>query len=331
MLFVMYDPSMRVLTVLELLQARESVTGAELARRLEVSPRTVQRYVTRLQDLGIPVEGRRGVGGAYRLKPGFRLPPLMFTGEEALSLALGLRALQHLGLAALAPAAQAASAKLSRTLPQTLRENVNALEDAVQLDSSPWVVTTDAALLAELLGAVRRTRTVEITYQSLTGAGTTRRVDVYRVVHLDGRWYAVGHCHLRGEGRCFRLDRMVGLNVLEDAFTAPEGFDALAYLRSSMPHLPSSHDISVWVACPPENLRGEVSAWRTEIRPENGGTRLRCQRENLESFAAFLLGLGRPFRVDSPPELLDAFAALSERCADVQAGRTMPHDPEHSA
>ncbi|MCD0176594.1 HTH domain-containing protein, partial [Deinococcus sp. 14RED07] len=57
----MYDPSMRVLTVLELLQAHEEVSGADLARRLEVSPRTVQRYVARLQDLGIPVKGRRGV------------------------------------------------------------------------------------------------------------------------------------------------------------------------------------------------------------------------------------------------------------------------------
>ena len=57
------------------MQAREQVAGTELARRLEVSPRTVQRYVARLQDLGIPVESRRGVGGAYRLRPGFRLPP----------------------------------------------------------------------------------------------------------------------------------------------------------------------------------------------------------------------------------------------------------------
>ena len=77
MLGAVYDPSMRVLTVLELLQARESVTGPELARRLEVSLRTVQRYVARLQDLGIPVQSSRGVGGAYRLRPGFRLPPLM--------------------------------------------------------------------------------------------------------------------------------------------------------------------------------------------------------------------------------------------------------------
>lgn len=73
------DPLMRVLTVLELLQVHERVTGGELARRLEVSPRTVQRYGARLQDLGIPVESTRGVGGAYRLKPGFCLRPLLFT------------------------------------------------------------------------------------------------------------------------------------------------------------------------------------------------------------------------------------------------------------
>ena len=75
----MYDPIMRVLTVLEILQARECVSGAELAKRLEVDARTVQRYIARLQDLTIPVESSRGVGGAYRLKPGFRLPPMMFT------------------------------------------------------------------------------------------------------------------------------------------------------------------------------------------------------------------------------------------------------------
>src|SRR5215471_1100280 len=90
----MYDPIMRVLTVLEILQAREHVSGAELAKRLEVNERTVQRYIVRLQDLYIPVESTRGPGGAYRLKPGFRLPPMMFTDEEAFALTLGLRALR---------------------------------------------------------------------------------------------------------------------------------------------------------------------------------------------------------------------------------------------
>lgn len=331
MLSAMYDPSMRVLTVLELLQTRETVTGAELARRLEVSPRTVQRYVARLQDLGIPVEGRRGVGGTYRLKPGFRLPPLMFTGEEALSLALGLQALRHLGLQALTPAAQAASAKLGRTLPHALRESVQALEGAVQLDASPWVVTTDAALLSRVLEAVRATRTVRFEYVSHRGEVTGRDVDVYRAVHLGGRWYAVGWCHLRGERRCFRLDRMRGLSVLELGFTPPDAFDALAYLRDTLTELPPTHGVSVWLAAPPEALAGRVSLWRTDLTPEDGGTRLRCQREDLEGFAAFLLGLGCAFRVDGPPELREVFGRLAGRCAAVGAGDTLAHDPEPGA
>lgn len=316
----MYDPSMRVLTVLELLQSRETVTGAELARRLEVSPRTVQRYVTRLQDLGIPVEGKRGVGGSYRLKPGFRLPPLMFTGEEALALTLGLQALRHLGLDALTPAAQGASAKLLRTLPHALREGVQALEGAVQLDTSPWVVSTDAALLSALLRAVRGAQVVSFTYASPQTPPAKRRANIYRVVHQGGRWYAVGWCQLRAGLRSFRLDRMRALEVLAETFTPPDHFDAVAYLRSHLPPAPETHEIDVWLGRPPEDLRGQVSGWFTELSAEEGGTRLRARREQLPSFAAFLLGLDCELRIHGPPGLLDAFAALGARCAAVQAG-----------
>ncbi len=113
----MYDPSMRVLTVLELLQARERVTGKQLADHLEVSDRTVQRYIMRLQDLGVPVESTRGPGGYYRLKPGFRIPPLMFDADEALAISIGLDALASIGLSTIAPAAEGAKSKLERVLP----------------------------------------------------------------------------------------------------------------------------------------------------------------------------------------------------------------------
>ncbi len=92
---LMYHPTTRVLTVLELLQSRQQLSGAELASRLEVDRRTVRRYVTMLQDLGIPVEGERGRHGGYRLRPGFKLPPLMFTEDEALALTLGLLVYCH--------------------------------------------------------------------------------------------------------------------------------------------------------------------------------------------------------------------------------------------
>src|SRR5919206_1828063 len=106
----MYHPTTRLLAVLELLQSRQRVGGAELARRLEVDERTVRRYVTMLRDLGIPVEAERGRHGAYRLRPGYKLPPLMFTDEEALAVVLGLLAARRLGFGVATPAIEGALA-----------------------------------------------------------------------------------------------------------------------------------------------------------------------------------------------------------------------------
>jgi predicted DNA-binding transcriptional regulator YafY len=108
-----YRPTTRLLALLELLQARGRMTGSEIAVRLEVGERSVRRYVERLREIGIPVEGERGRYGAYSLRPGFRLPPLMFTDEEALGLTLGLLAARRLGLSGVAPAVEGALARSS--------------------------------------------------------------------------------------------------------------------------------------------------------------------------------------------------------------------------
>src|SRR5439155_2993799 len=94
----MYHPTSRVLTVLELIQSRPSITGPELAERLEMDVRTVRRYITTLQDVGIPIEGNIGRHGGYRLRPGYKLPPLMFTSEEATAVMLGLLGTSWLSL-----------------------------------------------------------------------------------------------------------------------------------------------------------------------------------------------------------------------------------------
>src|SRR5204863_9318195 len=86
----MYHPTSRVLTVLELLQSRSSISGPELAARLEMDVRTVRRYITHLQDVGIPVEATIGRYGGYRPRPGFKLPPLLFTEDEAAAILMGV-------------------------------------------------------------------------------------------------------------------------------------------------------------------------------------------------------------------------------------------------
>jgi predicted DNA-binding transcriptional regulator YafY len=126
-----YRPTSRVLTVLEILQSRRRISGAEIAERLGVSRRTARRYVERLRELGIPVEAERGRYGAYSLRPGFKLPPLMFTEEEALGLTLGLLAARGLGLSGVVPAVEGALAKVERVMPEALGERIRALEETV--------------------------------------------------------------------------------------------------------------------------------------------------------------------------------------------------------
>ncbi|PWT97117.1 MAG: YafY family transcriptional regulator [Terriglobia bacterium] len=321
----MYDPIMRVLTVLEILQAREHVSGAELARRLEVNPRTVQRYIARLQDLCIPVESTRGVGGAYRLKPGFRLPPMMFTDEEAFALTLGLRALRHLGLAAFAPATEGAAAKLGRVLPDLLRESAAAVEEVVAVEPGPWVIFTSAESLIRLCTAVRTRRPVSFHYESHDRSSSRREIEPYGIVHMDGRWYVIGRCRMRQALRTFRLDRVSELEVSDETFERPAGFDAKAYLQRSMPFVQAGFSIEVWLDLPIENARSHFALHRVMMEDDNGGTTLRCGRENLEPFAAMLLSLGCSIVVRQPRELRDAFERLAARAAQAARGGEKPY------
>ncbi len=313
----MYDPIMRVLTVLEVLQARDFVSGAELAERLEVDLRTVQRYIVRLKDLSIPVESSRGVGGAYRLKPGFRLPPLLLTNEEAFALSLGLHSLRQVGLSAFAPATEGALAKLRRVLPEALRESIRTVDDVVAIEPGPWVVTTSVEDLIRAASAIRTGRRVRFDYESHQGARTRRQIEPYAVMHTDGRWYLIGYCLTRKAMRTFRLDRTSNLTVGAGTFKRPADFDARRYMRSSMPFVQAEYQIDVWIEMPIAEAQQNFAPWRVAIEEENGGTRLRCGRDRLEMFAAMLLSMGRRIVVHSPDELRETFRELARQAVSA--------------
>lgn len=313
----MYDPIMRVLTVLEILQARDHVSGSELAARLEVNLRTVQRYIARLQDLCVPVESVRGVGGFYRLKPGFRLPPLMFTDEEVFAVALGLRGLRHLGLSAFAPATEGAAAKLARVLPESLQNSIQMVEEVVALEPGPWVVSTSAESLICVATAIRRRRRLRFGYQSHAKSSSQREIEPYGVAHMDGRWYMVGRCLLRQDLRTFRLDRISQPEISEECFEPAADFDIKTYLNQGMPFVQSTFAIEVWVDLPVAETGSHFGLYRVSMCEENGGTTLRCGRDNLEMFAAMLLSLGCRIAVRQPPELKETFAALAKRASSA--------------
>jgi len=316
----MYDPVMRVFTVLEILQARDRVTGAELAERLEVDLRTVQRYIVRLKDLGIPIDSTPGVGGAYRLRAGFRLPPLVLTNEEAFALSLGLRALRQVGLAAFAPATEGALAKLGRVLPEALRESLRTVDDVVAVEPGPWVVPTSVESLIGAASAIRMGRRVRFRYESHSEAVSQREIEPYAVMHADGRWYLIGHCLSRKALRTFRLDRATHVEMCAASFKPPDGFDARRYLAEHMPFVQSEYQIDVWIDMPVEEAERSFAPWRVAVEADGDGARLRCGRDRLELFAAMLLSMGRRIVVHGPEEMRGVFRRLAGLAVEAAEG-----------
>jgi predicted DNA-binding transcriptional regulator YafY len=307
----MYHPTTRVLTALELLQSRSRMSGAELAERLEVDRRTVRRYVTMLQDLGVPVESESGRYGGYRLRPGYKLPPMMFTEEEALALSLGLLVARRLGLSEAAPAVEGALAKLDRVLPDRLRGRVQAVQGALAF--TPWRGTnqpSDPATLLALTTAAQFTRRVHLRYRG--GEDLTERdVDPYGVVHHQGRWYTVGWCHLRDDVRVFRLDRIVALQPLDETFARPIDFDCAAFLLHSFATIPYGWPIEVLLELSLDEAQRRISADTGTLEEVRGGVVLRAQADHLEWMARLLTQIGCPFRVLHPPELRQTIRELA--------------------
>ncbi len=314
---IMYSPTLRLLAVLELLESKEKVTGLELAQKLEVSSRSVQRYIMQLQDLGIPVESTRGVGGAYRLKAGFRLPPLVFTNEEALALSLGLQALEPLGLTAFAPAQVSAQSKLTRVLPTAIAEQMQMVQDTVLLEPFPWTVKAHTSMLLQLLKASHVCQPIQFAYQSAREEMTTREVEPYNLLHFNRRWYLVGHCRLRSAPRVFRLDRVSDVILLERNFERPKDFDALQFLRDSIPFAPAPWNVEVSLDLPVAEARWRVMPHHMALEEVDTSTIVRFGSSDLEWVAAILLSFKCDFKIVQPPELQAAFGRLAKRALQV--------------
>jgi predicted DNA-binding transcriptional regulator YafY len=298
----MYQPTTRVLTVLELLQSQGRVSGPDLARRLEVDVRTARRYVTMLQDLGIPVEAERGRYGGYRLRPGFKLPPLMFTDEEALAVTLGLLLARRMGMTATAPASEGALAKIERVLPEGLREQVQAIQQVLAMSVSP----SDAAsteLLTTLSLAAHRGKPVRMRYAARQGVVTERVLDPYGVAFYAPRWYVAGWCHLRRDLRLFRLDRIEEIAPADGHFTPPKQFDSLAFVAESLASMPGAWQVEVLLHVPLEAAQRVISRSHGTLTPVEGGTLFCCTSDNLSWTARILVRLELPLTVLSPPEL----------------------------
>jgi predicted DNA-binding transcriptional regulator YafY len=311
----------RVLTLLELLQAYRRLSAAEIGRRLEVDGRTVRRYVAGLQEMGIPVESVRGRAGGYRLRPGFKIPPLMFTNEEALVIVLGLLSVQRLGLVTDPTAVQGAMAKLNRVLPDGLRARVQAMQETLGLGLNTVAHgSADAASVLTLATAARDGQRVRLRYRSASKEETERLVDPYGVAFQSGEWYVVAWDHLRQALRSFRLDRVLAAEVTREAFEKPAGFDAVAHIQDTLASLPYPWFAEVILELPLTEAKRRVPRSLGIVTATPDGVLLRLGADDLNWAARYLSGLGCSFTVVSPPELRPALLRQADLLTQAAAG-----------
>jgi predicted DNA-binding transcriptional regulator YafY len=302
----MYHPTTRVLAVLALLQAHGRMSGSELAQRLEVNIRTLRRYIIMLQDLGIPIESERGRNGAYVLSAGYKLPPMMFTNEEALALTIGLISARRLNLADTDRAVESAFAKLERVMPLDLKSRVRALTETITLDQSLAESNPPSeTVLSTMSSAAQLQQRVHICYHPNQGDDTERDFDPYGLTYYLNKWYVVGYCHLRNDLRSFRLDRITQIKTIDANFNRPEGFDPLAHMMQAIATMPRKYAFELLLKTDITRAQYEVFDVLGVLETHKDGVIMRGSVDDLDWLARQLSVFSFEFIVREPEELKD--------------------------
>ncbi|MEU2930759.1 YafY family protein [Streptomyces sp. NPDC007251] len=320
-------PAARVLTLLELLQSGGTRTVAELADRLGVEGRTVRRYVDQLIDLDVPVESVRGRYGGYRLAPGYRLPPLMLSDDEALAVLLGLVAGRRAGLTTTEhTASETASAKIRRVLPKHIARRLDTLLESLAFtDQIGEFDTPDAGVLLAIADAVRHRRPVSIRYTDRDGRRSERTLHAYGIVAHAGRWYVTGKDAQIGEDRTFRLDRIADARTLPGSFEAPVGPGPAQRVLSAFATAEYRHEVTLRIHGTVEQIRAHLPASVASLEEQEPAAgqdraterwlRVELRAERLDWLPPVLASLDRPFVIERPDELRYLVIALAGRLA----------------
>ncbi len=313
------SPAARALLTLELVQGSPGITADRLAGKLGVSERAARRYVGILREAGIPIESVRGPYGGYRVGRGLRLPPLVFTATEALGLVMAVLDGHHDAGDPTDPVGSALG-KIVRALP----ERVAAQAEAVRRSTAPApdraAARPDPATAAALVQACSNHRRVRLGYRSEAGSEWLSEVDPWAVVVRHGRWYLLCHSHPADARRAYRIDRVRGVEELDDTFTTPADLDPVTMLEEHLA-VGWEYDVEVVIDAPVATVARCVPRTIGRVEALDAGTtRLVGSTSNPTWYAEQLAAVPATYRIVQCPELRDATRVLGQRL--LAASRT---------
>ncbi|MGC0376722.1 helix-turn-helix transcriptional regulator [Streptomyces sp. SAI-229] len=322
------DTPARLLQLLSLLQTPREWPGGELADRLGVSRRTVRRDIDRLRELGYPVQATMGADGGYRLVAGKAMPPLVLDDEEAVAIAVGLRAGAGHALEGVDEASVRALAKLEQVLPGRLRHRVSTLQAATTPLTSGDGATIAPETLTVMASTVAGNERLRFAYRAADGTESRRVTEPYRLVSTGRRWYLVAYDLDRADWRTFRVDRVSDPFATGARFTPrelPTG-SAAEFLRRSMYRARESYEMVVTFAAPAGAVAARLPGWLDPPEPlGEDSCRLRATVSDAKDWMAVRLAmLGHEFTVQEPAELVEAVRELGARMSRAVAATPAP-------
>jgi predicted DNA-binding transcriptional regulator YafY len=301
----MNNTATRLITLIFLLQNQPNQKASELAEKLGVSLRTVHRYFDMLEEMGIPLYAERGPYGGFSLVRGYKMPPLVFTLDEAVALVLGTGMVEEMWGELYRESARGALAKLENLLPEEqVREVAWARNSLVATGMNRSDLKALTPTLEKLRRAIREHRSVSINYQSNQVPHPTQRgLNPYALVHRWGWWYVIGFCQLRQEVRTFRVDRISEIILSDATFSVPPEFDLQAHLKKELQAQPQVKAVLKVDADATWLIQGNHSYWESVEEKADGSMIVTFSAPALEWAASTVLAYGPAVEVLEPPEL----------------------------
>lgn len=306
------SPTARALLALELVQGSPGITADRLADKLGVSERAARRYVGILREAGIPIDSVRGPYGGYRVGRGLRLPPLMFSATEALGLVMAVLDGHHDAGDPTDPVGSALG-KIVRALPEPVAAQAEAVRRATAPAPDRAAVRPDPATTTTLVQACSNRCRVRVGYRSEAGSEWVVEVDPWAVVVRHGRWYLLCRTHPKGARRAYRVDRVRGVEVLDDTFSPPADLDPVAMLEENLA-AGWEYDVEIVVDAPVEVVGRCVPRTLGRLEPLDAETsRLVGSTSNPWWYAEQLAAVPASYRIVGGPELREAARAVGRR------------------
>jgi predicted DNA-binding transcriptional regulator YafY len=302
----------RLHAILTHLQSKKRVTAQEMADRFSISLRTVYRDVKALDESGVPVIGEAGEG--YTIMEGYRLPPVMFTQEEASALFLGAKLAEQFTDGSIKKHFNAALFKIKAVLRATDKEYVDSLTDHVEvLNRRTPVTELSPHYLSLLQQAIVHKRVVDLRYHAVAKEEPTRRdVEPFGLLYYGAAWHLIAWCRLRNDYRDFRLSRMLKVDVKEDVFdgsTHPSVQEYMKQVRTES----DMHDIVVSFDKQVAHYLQEQKYLNGFVSEEDLGetVRMKFMTGSLDYFGRWLLMYTRSVRVETPEALCAVMKELA--------------------